>query len=172
MVNTIKFALLCLFIFTACCKETSISFESSNYNGEELNIKGYYYSPNILTNVSSTYFFYENGIILYGLHFQTIDTIEISEKFRDPEYTKLFYDESSQTNWGLFEINNDDIKFEKWEPRECPHPVRREGKIIDNETFVITDIIDDYTNTSSIENDTFFFVPFSPKPDSTNQWIN
>lgn len=172
MVTTIKILFLSIFIFSSCCEETSISFEQSDYFGDELNLNGYYYSPEIASNTSSTYFFYSNGVILYGFVISSLDTMVINQRFRDPEYTELFYDDNSLTNWGLFEINDKDLKFEKWEPRECSHPVRREGEILNNESFVITKVIDDFTNRSETINDTFFFVPFNPKPDSTNMWIN
>lgn len=77
--------------------------------------------------------------------------------------------------WGIFNIKNDSIVFERWYPSSGgPFPAYlRSGKILNDTTFVITKSFrSKIGNEEQQLNETYHFRKFSPKPDSTNIFVN
>lgn len=145
--------------------DDKFSLTKRTYIGNELRTDGFYchIGQNMNGHLYSYYFFYKNGIIRYGggsndsLFYANVGWVSASYK----------------NNWGIFNINGNQIKFEKWEPSSGgPFPAYlRTGEILNDTTFKITQLQrSDGTNVSTV-NDVYHFKKFSPKPDSTNNFI-
>ena len=66
-------------------------------------------------------------------------------------------------NWGIYLISDYDITIERWgQTQEGPYPVIRMEGLIEE---------DNRLDFSAINEGVFEFQEFSPKRDSTNQWI-
>ncbi|MFW5872355.1 MAG: hypothetical protein ACOCVN_00050, partial [bacterium] len=134
------------FIFSSnsCDKEIladdELTLEKELYTGEQLRIDGYYYLKDKNNTLISTYFFYENGILLYGGGRPYPEGLsEIENKIFT---SKQWIDKigSQKLSWGVFQIDNNKIYFEKWYPSSGgPTPAYiRSGEILNDTTFVIT----------------------------------
>jgi hypothetical protein len=164
---------------SSCDKERNessddkLSLERIDYNGNELIIDGYYYKKDPNRPQLSALFLYQNGTILYGSAFNIDNTNEVEERYRNGNYAtnaaKYKYD------WGVFQINGTQIKYEKWVPTNGPFPaVTYEGVILNDTTFVINKsyrALDAGKKAPTEHYWEYHFKEFSPKPDSTNRFI-
>ena len=163
-----------LSMFLSCCSklfpDEKLTLQRRDYAGNELRIDGYYYNVNY--NVISIYFLYRNGIILYGYSYPNLNLDEIELKMLNNDMYNNSYNKS-KANWGVFIINEESIKIEKWEPSTgIGLPVYiREGNILNDTTFHITLSYDPKGSNKSILNELYHFKKFAPKPDSTNVYI-
>ena len=152
-------------------KDEELTLVKQSYSGNDLRLDGYYYYEDN-GKIWRTYFFYRDGVMLYGAGTDTLDNN--LEKY-DTWFASDFFLEYIKTNkrrWGLFEIHNDSILFERWVFDEMGLPVLRfSGNIINDTTFVITRRESPYTGKEFEENELYHFRQFSPKPDSTNTFI-
>lgn len=166
--------IILLALFTSCgkyiFKDDKLSLNRQNNTSNELKINGYYLNNN---NFSDSYCLYENGIIQYiGVdvkNFIDFESYIQSQSFID-EQKKHKY------NWGCYNIDNKNIKFEKWYPSSgiAKKAYVREGVILNDTTFQITQsyrMKRGKKKEISVENETYYFKQFSPKPDSTNEFI-
>lgn len=95
------------------------------------------------------------------------------------EYIRKLFIEGSQnpnyeySKWGLFVIDNQTIKFERYYPSDdiTRWTYIREGIILNDTTFLITTSYRSDGSDFSIKNEIYHFRQFSPKPDSTNNFI-
>ena len=154
-------------------KDDELSIQRTNYTGNQLRIDGYYYEM-LNNSYFSSYCFYENGtLIAPGGVFATISEMDnyIIKEFISSQNYKNY-----KSNWGVFKIENSNIKFEKWYPSSgggLPAYVR-EGNIINDTTFVISvsyRMKKGKKTEVKARNETYHFKQFSPKPDSTNNFI-
>lgn len=155
-------------------KDAKLGLEKVSCNGMSFKLEGYYIGNlhGIDEGLRSIYFFYKNGVVLYGGGFSSSDDIVQKEiKFKSKLYNEAI--KKYKTGWGVYQINGDTIEFETWEPSSggALKTVVRSGGILGNESFVITNLFGKYTNENYARNDTFHFNEFSPKPDSTNVFI-
>jgi hypothetical protein len=149
--------------------DDKLTLEKNDYNGNELRIDGYY----ICSHGFVPYFLYRNGIIMGGTGEKNNDTSIMEEWFRNGSYAtnaqKYKYD------WGVFQIDGNQIKYEKWVPVNGPFPaVTYEGVILNDTTFVINKSYrakDIGKKAPSEIHWEYHFKQFSPKPDSTNRFI-
>jgi|BioPla2DNA2_1021312.scaffolds.fasta_scaffold01984_2 hypothetical protein len=168
-----------LLVFCLSCEEPVIYkdfiLKKIPYIGNELRMDGYYYR--YLDCESNNYIaaccFYRNGIVLH------MGGGALSLKEAD-EYVKQFMERDvnsnyERSNWGLFVVDNQTIKFELYYPQEyfTKWTGIMEGVILNDTTFRITSFYDLSNDERYTVNDTFYFRQFSPKPDSTvaNKWI-
>ncbi|MCC5918047.1 MAG: hypothetical protein JJU02_12060, partial [Cryomorphaceae bacterium] len=115
--------------------DDELHLQQTPYLGDELRIDGFYFREKEHSNSTQVFFLYSNGIILGGSSFQNpnweqnlINAIN-SGSYRN---TTLKYKDS----WGLFEIEDSILRFEKWYPNS-PGPKRafvREGVILNDTT--------------------------------------
>ncbi len=142
------------------------------YNGTELRLDGYYYDMED-GQIWGTYFFYQDGTILYGIGTDTLDKSSLEE--HDAWFSSDYFRESIKTDrrrWGLFEIQDDSIALERWGIVEWHDPVLHfSGQILNDTTFIITRCENPHTGSTHQYNDLYHFHQFSPKPDSTNTFI-
>ena len=168
-----------LLVFCLSCEEPVIYkdfiLKKIPYTGNELRMDGYYYRYLDCegNNCIFAYCFYRNGIVLH------MGGGALSLKEAD-EYVKQFMERDinsnyERSNWGLFVVDNQTIKFELYYPQEyfTKWTGIMEGVILNDTTFRITSFYDLSNDERYTVNDTFYFRQFSPKPDSTvaNKWI-
>ncbi|MEZ4909038.1 MAG: hypothetical protein R2771_15675 [Saprospiraceae bacterium] len=121
----------------------------------------------------STYFFYSNGVVLYGGSYYASDSIVfIKLKNIIDQYGLSFFNDS-KPGWGSYCENNNKIDFEIWMPSSGGglKTVIRSGIILNDTCFLINKIFDNYSKKMESANDTFYFQQFCPKPDSINKWV-
>jgi hypothetical protein len=172
MKNMIIFIALILFSCNLDKEDDDqLSLTKTSYSGNELKIDGYYYT--IFENKrQSISFFYESGIYL-DLGGNANNSLDADNYIASFSTNNDF--RSSRIWWGLFKINGDNITYEKWYPSGTAYKAYvRTGKIINDSTFNVTEsyrvVNGDKTNFGNI-NETYYYRKFSPKPDSTNDFI-
>ena len=167
--------IIMLFIGMNSCSKwlenEKLTLQKTPYTGNELRTDGYYYDMED-GKIWSTYFFYRNGIMHCGI---ASDTLGNNLNMYDTWFASDFYLQRLRTDrrrWGLFEIHDDSIVFERWGILEGGDPVLRfSGRILNDTTFIITRCENPHSGDVCQEQDLFHFRHFSPKPDSTNMFI-
>lgn len=162
----------------ACSKiwtDDNLSLPKMVYDGKELRVDGYYYFDyENIESYRTIYFLFANGVILYGSTFPLSELQKQENAYTEPGWQ--FPNQRPKYYWGLFEIEGDNIRFERWYPSEPPLKAYvRAGKILDDTTFVITESYRMQGGRKTEireENQVYHFKPFSPKPDSTNVFID
>ena len=155
--------------------DDKLTLERIAYNGNELRIGGYYYNNYYSGEKLSLtpYFLYKNGIILGGVSFRANEITEMEEKFRNGYYETLVTD--IKYLWGVFQIDGNKIKYEKWVASEGPFSAFiYEGMILNDTTFVINKayrMADINKKAPQEVYREYHFKQFTPKPDSTNRFI-
>ena len=174
-INRIKKIILLISIimlFTQCCSlqdDDELSLPLKPYTGNQLRIDGYYYCIGYDGSIYSAYIFYNNGVLRYGGGVKS--TIEEMD-----DYLRKYLDSYPYSTvkywWGVFVIEGDVIKFERWYPSERPYKAFvREGIILNDTTFHITKSYRSNGTNVSVKDEVYHFRQFSPKPDSTNNFI-
>jgi hypothetical protein len=176
MVN--RYLILVLLMLCTSCRfligeDDRLTFKRSHNVGERINLKGYYYiKDSIPQGIGwSTYFLYENGIILYTGSFRLNELEQQEARFKRLHFNQTLRD--VKDCWGLYRIDGDSISYEKWYPSGGPPKITfvRKGVILNDTTFVMRSVSrSDGTEKDSIE-EYYYFKRFYPKPDSTNQFI-
>jgi len=141
------------------------------YTGDELQIDGYYYKYNEYSKIDVRCF-YRNGIVL------NMDGSSLSLEEADEYIRSKFIESSTHPNyeyskWGLFVVENQTIKFERYHATDdiTKWTYIREGTILNDTTFRITVSYRSDGKEKHEKNETYHFRQFSPKPDSTNNFI-
>lgn len=174
----ILFILFSVLIFDSCRKiwpDDKFTIKRQNYNGNELKISGYYYNIYSVEDKQyyRIYFFYNNGIELDGGGCEESNIYQYEDDFISGKY----YDNAKnyKNNWGLFEISGNKISFEQWETTNGrSKSYINSGEIINDSTFRITEryrLKRDKQKEYEILDAIYHFKQFSPKPDSTNSFI-
>lgn len=149
------------------CKHAELSIEaSSQVNG--LKTTGYYSVENTANcTVGNFVFLYRDGTVFqaFCVNDQGIPQFGTPEELQE-----------RKLNWGVFRVTNDSIFIENWIPKSCGVDVNlRNGPILNDTTFLILKSkTRDFSGGLVSEgemNDTFTFKYYSPKPDSTNSFI-
>jgi hypothetical protein len=169
------FMLISVFVttlLTGCNKDYELEMLRQEYAGNELRTDGYYeykYYPSE-NNHSYAIFLYRNGVWMTvigrdvnGVHDESED------RLTDEEF--ISHIKKTKTCWFIFQIKGKDITVQGWEHNtgNGRRILTRYGKILNNTTFELNrEIID---NKSRVINQLYEFRKFSPKPDSTNNYI-
>jgi len=162
-------SLSCSLLLDDAMEAENLRIPAKDYTGKELRTDGYYYHL-LNDSIGSHYIFlYRNGVIYRspgGISFKNSLTVEenldnsvsyLARTMRSKERHE------HRANWGAFEIQANDFRYEVW-----GHYNKRQvyaGKIINDTTFVLT-----YGQGNTI-NKKYCFRPFSPLPDSTNNFL-
>lgn len=154
-------------------QDDDLSLSRSDYNGNQLRVDGYFYQERD-GYFYTMYCLYTNGMLLYlGGGFSQAEVIELEDRIRNGS----FYASAKEfkNNWGVFNIENNTIKFEKWYAGDPPLKAYvRAGEIINDTTFVINESYRMQGGKKTevrAKAETYHFKAFSPKPDSTNKFI-
>jgi len=169
---------LTLFLLVcACCKKLfppdQLCLPKNEYTGTNLRIDGYYYFQYTAAGgdeYMTTLFFYKNGVMHYGGAFPKIELSQQEEEWTSNNWNQ--WTRNNRTWWGVFVVDDSVIKFARWYPSEPPVRASvREGVILNDTTFRITQVYRcDGSNLRS-EDRLYHFKAFSPKPDSTNNFV-
>ena len=153
-------------------EDDELSIKRRDYTGNELRIDGYYYRIGYKKEINSVIFFYKNGIIL------DIGGVENSHEEMKQHITKNYLKDDfvkrNKTSWGVFKIENNDINYEQWYAGDRPHKAYiMFGVILNDTTFHIKESWRSGKKEDEIykEDRIYHFKQFSPKPDSTNSFI-
>ena len=142
------------------------------YNGNELRIDGYYYSQLRSDDLVGVGVLYRNGVCIHFLFRpEIVDTLNYieTEFLLNEEFVE---DAKSRPNWiGVFNINGETIGIETFETARDTYTRSYFGQIINDSTFVLEREVDNLTSNIDEKNVTYRFKKFSPKPDSTNTFI-
>ena len=149
--------------------DDTLSINKKPYTGSQLRTDGYYYNeyvPGYLT----VYFFYRDGILLYGNSFPEAELKNQEEKYRDGKH--YTFSKDLKSSWGGYSINNNSIQFERWYPSQPPlRAYIRSGVIINDTSFHIKEFKSADGSVIETRDEIYRFKPFSPKPDSTNTFV-
>jgi hypothetical protein len=154
-------------IFVGCDKLCDIPALKTNrvpYIGNALRLEGLYYTK----DYKSTFFLYRNGILQAACINDAIPAIP--DKFNCSLKSDMVASAKKVPYfWGIYRIEHDSIRIETWGTiADCTYDTfLRQGKILNDSTFLMVGMVD----RNSMVPDTFHFVAFSPKPDSTNKFI-
>jgi hypothetical protein len=175
MVKYIKITFInFLFVFISCKDAVLVIPKENNYS-QKLNLSGYYYlkSSKPYENTNDIYFLYENGVILYGG-----SPSSNNESYINDLLNNVLLKNNSIYNykyrWGRYIIKDNDLEFERWIP-SSGGPLKTvifKGQILNNNSFVIKSTYSNYSKSGNKLENLYEFRPFSPKPDSTNKFVN
>ncbi len=144
---------------------------SENFTANSLNLEGYYFTKNGL-NDYSVFFLYKNGILKYEGTFLNVSDLENLDKkvSFNPNKDHLKH---APYLWGVFKVRGLQIEIERWlSDSSGAYPVEiMIGEIINDVTFVIKRTMVKHSKIDKTVNHTYHFRKFSPKPDSTNNFI-
>jgi hypothetical protein len=171
-------AVAILALYSSCSKDKiwkddDLSIQRADYNGTELKTNGYYFNKWGDPEINSIYFFYSNGVLLKGGSPYVNDISQREQDFKNGVY----YEFAKKTKylWGVFIIDSNVVKFEKWYPSEPPYwSYVNEGLILNDTTFVIKSkyrMKDGKKTEYSELDEVYYFKPFPNKPDSTNSFV-
>lgn len=156
-------------------EDEKFTLTKTAYFGSELRIDGYYYKTYFLKEDTKDIeyidiiFFYKNGIVLLA---GCGEQLEIETLFTNGEFYN--HVKNNPSIWALYSIENDNIKIEALQPMGgigAPMYIK-EGKIINDTTFHLVREYASYNTKDTRELDeTYHLKKFSPKPDSTNVYI-
>ena len=153
-------------------KDDELSIKVTDYKGNKLKLDGYFYQQKN-KYYYDIYCFYNNGILLAAGG--TFLSVAEMDDYLNREFINNKSYQIHKSNWGVFILENNNIKFERWYPGDPPLKAHvREGTIANDSTFTITESyrIQKGKKTEVIaRSETFHFKAFSPKPDSTNKFI-
>lgn len=146
------------------CEDEELTMPQTGYNGN-LKLNGYYYHEKDAGY--RIYILYNNGVVVnWNSTESTLSEIETT-------YLLSKGYKSVKTKWGLFRITNSTIAIQSWRISQCKRPVVEfRGDILTDTSFNIKTYIDENDETNVIDESTYYFKEFSPKPDSTNDFIN
>ena len=135
-----------------------LRLKRKDYLGNNLKTAGYYYGfSNSPPSTAAIIFLFNNGIFLYHSSIDA-NTVEDLDNYFKTRYRPTSPD--FREAWGVFQVENDQIKIERWldGPGKLPTGLSQ-GKILNDSTLYLINILDSHT---------WRFRNLNPKPDSTN----
>ena len=158
----------------SCDKEIisddELTLDKTLYICNQLRIDGYYYTQ--FRDIYRIYFFYRDGTLFSGGDIYEDKLNEYEQKYKDGRFWNAKKD--NKLYWGLYNVNSAyDIMIEKWYPSSGGGmPVYiHSGTILNDTTFHITKSVRPATSEKKSLDELYHFKAFSPKPDSTNNFI-
>ena len=175
--------LIIVLSFCGCCdpfgiKKEKFNLQKNNIQSNNLKLDGYYYDINAFDQSKNDYMIdvhiiYRNGLITsYGGGSYLNKLNELDLKLQDQDFIDKI--KNNKYYWGLVEIKSNNIKFEKYYPNSPWQLYTKEGTILNDSTFQITKFYKINCGKKSEEKDInqiYHFHKFSPKPDSTNNFL-
>jgi hypothetical protein len=164
-----KSIILFFLIFSSCLGDDLLKNTREDYMGDNLRIGGFYYEY-YQGKITSVVFLYRNGIYF-------LVNGDGKERTSPDEVTTLLTEDhikfckTDKFNWGVFIIKGNDILIETWSPTGAGWraTATESGTILNDTSFIITKRR--WSQTEKDMYDEYFFYPYSPKPDSTNNYI-
>lgn len=170
--------LLCSVMFFSCRKIINWVFKVGegepltmpvqNYEGTELRLDGYYYSP--YKEGYDVYFLYRNGTFNYTYNSPKKIT-ELDKDLREFNWEKY---RNERSMWGIFRVSTDNsLEMQQWRDSEfTDHLYSRVGAILNDSTFTITERWRAKDKSEhDVIHEVYRFRQLDFKPDSTNNII-
>ncbi len=152
---------------TSC--DSKISLALMDNQTSSLRLDGIYLYEDSL-DIVDMYFLYENGVILSR---GSVNKDNLEDKLAQLESSTDEKYKSMKFLWGRYLIDGDIIKFEKWATTDKPYETFiREGKIVNDSTFVINKIYNKKLKYYRVIDQTYKFRKTKSTPDNTNKWVN
>ena len=151
-----------------CEEKEKYTFSKTTYSGNLLKTNGYFYN-----NTFSIIIIYLNGVLIDDKRSNYSNTLDIENDMTSGTYYRKIKNDIYR--WEIFYINNHQIKSEGFSSKSgitCMYQVISTYELINDSTLLLTNEINLDGSESKLKNDTFHFKQFSPKPDSTNSFIN
>ena len=151
-------------------KDEELTLPKTPYTGDELRIDGYYYHAGEKAII--VVFFYKDGTMIRAGSIPVQEIPNREEMFKNGVFYNHIKD--NKTCWSVYRIENEIITTNYW---VSPRPFQcyfQEGTILNDTTFVIQSYyrMEKGEKIGETEiNETYHFHQFSPKPDSTNIFI-
>lgn len=182
-----------IFAILSCKGYESLTKTKAPFLGNQLRLNGYYYSigkefqNGFDKDYIDVFTLYQDGVyfnVLKGLieeelnHESILKNLDEGVQYR-VENIENYKD--SRPYWGVFSVDNSRIEIQSWEFASDggAYPTKIiEGTIVNDTTIHFHKIIGAYPNNKGgnkrIEeiNNTYYFRKFSPKPDSSNVFID
>lgn len=171
MKNKIKYSILLLLFCVSCkrCKENppeKLCNGPVPYTENGLRLDGYYFG-----NDGDILIFYRNGVMLYGGVSSEANLDSKESAFADGSFHANAVND--EYKWGVFKVSSNSFNYERHYPSTNAWLVYvMEGNIENDTTIHITKSYRCDGSEFRGENNFFRFKPFSPKPDSTNSFVN
>ena len=173
-------SILTFFSLESCSKKEAgkmpddiLSLKKTSYMGKQLKLDGYYYVT-YNGEINGIYFLFNNGVFSY-FGASGGDFVKADGLIRDPNSKQTV--KNNKDFWGLFLVDGNNIKMEQWHPINAGEPLRayvRSGTVLNDTTFQMTEVYrmqnGQKTEISKI-NEIYKIHTYSPKPDSTNNFI-
>lgn len=166
---------LTIVLSLSACKKTvvqddELTLNKQPFNGSTMRIDGYYYMKYGNPELTDVYFFYRNGIALYGSTNPASEITEVEEKYSDGSYYQSVFDKKYY--WGLFVVEDSTIRYEFWNPLNVSYKAYlSSGKILNDSTIHITYHMRSNGEEGRSVDWTYHFKAFGIKPDSTNSYL-
>ncbi len=169
------YLLFCIPLICASCALKPLTLQRVDNTSGLFKLNGLYYGDSDVFYKRRVFIFYENGVL-----FITGCLKEQDLNYWKKAYLNLNNYQKIPYWWGVYQVdNNGNIELEKWYSTDYEYPtVRFRGKVVNDTTLLIAyPSVDKLKSTTYFNDfsasvvDTFQFVPLSPKPDSTNNFI-
>ena len=168
----VKFIFLIGIIISFNSCKSDFLFLKKKQNYADIRLQGYYYNEfNSDEPRIDIYFLYSNGVVIYG---ESPSLRNLNQHLEDVKSGKFYQRISkNKTGWEIFYIEKSNIFLETWEPSSGGRlkTVVRSGKLLNDSSFEINQLKNNYTGKTVIINENYYFQEFYPKPDSTNIFI-
>ena len=177
-----KICMLCFMLFLYSCKNIFIddkfSIKCVPYTGSELRIDGYYYKKWLWEEGNKRFIdyfiFYSNGVSATG-HMEAENLCDVENRLANWSDNKWLKD--NIYIWGPFSIHDDKLIMQFYEPSDylSKRVLELSGTILNDSAFYLEKIT--LACTGKEITGRFFatgeycFKQYSPKPDSTNNFI-
>ncbi len=158
--------------FGSCKKayeDDKLRIVREDFNGDQLRIDGYYYID-YGTHIEM-HFLYRNGVYLAGDLVAKSGLEQKEQEIRSGSWGEVV--KGSKFRWGVFTVRGNEITYECWVPvSQGGFPTFTwKGDIQNETTFVMTSKRKSGNRNAETINEVYHFKQFSPKPDSTNNFV-
>lgn len=157
--------------------DDELSLKKESFNGNQLRLDGFYYREKLDQKYNSTsydfYYLYKDGTLFY------VSSKDFNYYKREDFNLNGFQKENY--NWGVFQVKEDSIVFEKWTAGEVSKVLLYSGRVLNDTTFMINEgygsnerkkIKEIRAKNIEKKHETYYhFKQYSPKPDSTNRFV-
>lgn len=193
VIKIMKPILFCILALTAtmCKSFEPLSLQKEDFVGNNLKMNGYYYifkdkeeGRKLNEKKYNTFFLYKNGIYFdsnglssFSFTISRLDSLDLIVK-KNVENLENY--EQLQYQWGVFDVIGSDIVIERWVTASGggTYPTRILKGVIKNDTTIHFHTLIgahpvNYKSKKKVLeiDETYHFRQFSPKPDSTNNFI-
>lgn len=172
-ISNVALSVILILTISSCKRifeDEELSMKRTDYTGDELRTDGYYYWKSLNPEENQQYnaemkILYRNGVFITSTRFGFTIMEKKENDFKNGEFYSFV--KEYKTQWGVYKISNNTICFEGWEYNSPGGKITytEKGEILNDTTFRI------YDGKDKEHDWIYHFKQFSPKPDSTNNFI-